>query len=187
MRVLAIFLTLLASGFSSGADRMSVLLDVPIQLRVRNWPDEYGSGSCVHASTIVLLNSRGLDSTANYWRKHYSGGEYPNTLINKLSNTSLKYAVERNGSPEFLKWAAKNRLGAGIAYKPRHFINLVDFTKDKVTLLDNNSPYQYEYVETRVFLRKWKEEYGGFAFTLVYNPLPPWPIISSIRIATNGQ
>lgn len=155
-----------------------VQMDLPLDLRTKNW----GGGSCVHASTVNLLRWQGQDEMADWWRKTYIGGEYADRLIQRLESAGLRYAYTTKGDFEFLKWCCRTRRGAGIFYKPSHSINCVGIDQQYVYLLDNNAtnyPEQkghYEQVPVQQFVSSWKG-YGGFAWTLVYSPPPPNPVV----------
>lgn len=171
---------------------VSIALDLPPELRTRNW----GGGSCVHASNVNLLIYQGQADMAAWWRSHYSGGEYDSRLVERLDAAGLRYAFVHGGKDadgngrddgeEFMEWTIRTRRGAGIFYKPNHSINLAGLDENYAYLLDNNAvnyPEQnghYERVERREFLRKWLG-YGGFAWTLVYDPAPARPYVESIR------
>lgn len=165
-----------------------VVLELPPELRTKNW----GGGSCVHASTVNLLIWMGLYDLAAWWRENYSGGEYDTRLIARMEAAGLKYAFSYD-DPTFFDWCTRTRRGAGIFYKPSHSINFVGILyspgiqpglyKDRevVNLLDNNhTDYpekygHYEMVVRSTFEQKWMG-YGGFAWTLIYDPQPGNPI-----------
>ena len=165
-----------------------VVLELPPQFRTRNW----GGGSCVHASNVNLLIFQSQFEMAEWWRKTYSGGEYDSRLIQRLEKAGLRYAyahggkdADRNGQDdgeEFMQWCIRTRRGAGIFYKPNHSINLVGLDEQYAYLLDNNAtnyPEQqghYERVPLADFYRRW-HGYGGFAWTLVYDPAPSDPYV----------
>lgn len=172
------------SDFPRGAE--VVVLELPPELRTKNW----GGGSCVHASNVNILIHQGQFEMADWWRKTYSGGEYDSRLVDRLEKAGLRYAfahggkdADRNGrddGEEFLEWCIRTRRGAGIFYKTAHSINLVDIRNGEAKLLDNNAvnyPEQkgkYETVPLAEFYRKW-HGYGGFGWTLVYDPAPSVP------------
>jgi hypothetical protein len=155
----------------------SVVLDLPPELRQKNW----GGGSCVHASNVTLLRWQGQHELADWWRREYSGGEYADRLTKRLESAGLRYAYTREGDAAFLEWCCRTRRGAGVFYKPAHSINLVGLDDQYAYLLDNNATHyperhgHYERVRRDVFLGNWRSRYGGFAWTLVYNPPPPIP------------
>jgi hypothetical protein len=167
---------------------VGVALDLPPELRTKNW----GGGSCVHASNVNLLKWMELWSLADWWRKTYSGGEYDTRLVARLEQAGLRYAYVHGGvdnnangrddGEEFLEWCARTRRGAGIFYKPQHSINLVGLDEQYAYLLDNNATDyperigHYERVPRAEFFRKWRG-FGGFAWTLVYDPTPPQPFV----------
>ena len=175
----AIFLaTMLLCAAASGQTPGKVirdLADVPPQLRQPNWEAADGMGSCVNAATITILRYLGLEEQAAWWRENFEGGEWGTSHISHLEESKLLFAYTDTGDPAFLDWAARNRLVVGIFYKPRHSINLVNLGMDYAVLLDNNNTGVYEYVPREEFLRKWANEYDGFAWTFVYSPPPPWP------------
>ena len=149
------------------------LADVPPMLRQENW-DPLGYGSCVHASTITILRSQGQTQLADWWRATYYSGEYGWRLIERLNNAGIRYAYTDKGDVEFLEWACRNRMGLGIFYFPRHAVNLVELNEREAVLIDNNRPNSYIRIPREQFIRNWKA-YGGFAWTVVYQPPPPTP------------
>src|SRR5690606_31547898 len=113
----------------------------------------------------------------------YSGGEYDSRLISRLEKAGLRYAYAYGEAGEaFMKWCCRTRRGAGIFYKPAHSINLAGMDETYAYLLDNNAtnyPEQhghYERVPWGEFIRRWRG-FGGFAWTLVYDPAPSEPVI----------
>ena len=153
-----------------------VVMDLPPELREPNW----GGGSCVHASTVMVLRHQGQYEMADWWRQQYSGGEYSDRLIKRMESANLRYAYTVDGDFEFLRWCVRTRRGCGIFYKPSHAINLIGMDDRYVYLLDNNDVTRPERdgipetVPINEFIRRWKG-YGGFGFTVVYTPNPPKP------------
>lgn len=163
------------------------LAHVPPAFRTDNWEGDdqfwcpncremHGEGSCVHASTITMLKWFGLEEHAKWWRENFNSGETETRLLKKLEASGLPYAFTTDGDPAFLEWCARNRLVVGIFYKKAHAVNLVDFTDRFAVLLDNNNTDGYEYVPRDTFVRKWRTEFQGFAWTFVKNPPPPLPV-----------
>jgi hypothetical protein len=134
----------------------------------------YGGGSCVHASTINLLEWQGNHELATWWRQNYAGGEFSTRLHERLEHAGLRWAATVNGDVSFLDWCCQTRRGAGIGYFPSHAINLVHLDNEKAGLLDNNRPKEYIWIPRDRFIHNWKG-YGGWAWTLVYSPPPPIP------------
>jgi hypothetical protein len=159
------------------AFRTGPTMELPRQLREQNW----GGGSCVHASTVMLLRWQKLFDVADKWRRTYSGGEYSSRLIQRMEAAGLRYSYTLDGDEKFLEWAIQTRRGAGIFYKPNHAICLVGLDQNYAYLLDNNAiDYperfkRYEMVPRAEFMRRWKHEFGGFAWTPVYYPPPMLP------------
>ena len=165
-----------------------VVLELPPAVRTRNW----GGGSCVHASTVNLLKQMGQQELAEWWRKNYSGGEYDSRLVARLEAAGLKYAwisdprgKDSDGDgltdgEEFFHWCQRTSRGAGIFFKPSHAINFAGMNDTHVLVLDNNAvdyPERvghYEQYSHADFFRRWRG-YGGFAWTLIYDPLPGGP------------
>lgn len=150
------------------------LADVPPQLRQPNF-SPYGQGSCVHATTITLLNWQGQDELAKWWKENYHSGEYAERLINRMESAGLQYAYTDTGDEAFLEWATRNRMASGIFYFYRHAVTLVDLNDTEAVLLDNNRTGEYIRIPRAEFLWNWKNEYGGFAWTVVYGSPPPYP------------
>ncbi len=147
-------------------------MDIPVELRRAN----RDGGSCVHVSNENLLIWQGMYQTAQWWASQYKGGEYSGRLISRLEAAGLRFAYTQTGDEKFLEWTVRTRRGAGLFYKPSHSINLVHLDKDYAYLLDNNNRKEIEKVPRDTFMRKWKHDFGGFAWTLVFVPAPPLPI-----------
>lgn len=167
-----------ATGLGPVRAYTGVVLDLPPQYRTKNW----GGGSCVHASNVNLLLWMGMPEMAAWWRDNYSGGEYDGRLISRLEAAGLKFAYVYD-DPAFFDWCTRTRRGAGIFYKPSHSINFVGRDAQYAYLLDNNAVSypenhgHYERVEWNTFIRQWRG-YGGFAWTLIYDPQPGDPVLS---------
>ena len=152
---------------------LSPTVDLPAELREENW----STGSCVHASTVHLLRWQGQFELAAWWRDAYAGGEYPERLHNRLEDAGLRYAFTVDGDEEFLAWALRTRRGAGVTFWPQHAVNLVHLDQNWAGLLDNNRIELIVWMPRDEFIRRWKS-YGGWAWTLVYNPSPPTPYLA---------
>lgn len=157
---------------------VGVSMDLPPAMRTKNW----GGGSCVHASTVSLLKWQGQYEMADWWRETYIGGEYATRLVNRMEQAGLRYAYTSEGDMQFLEWAHRNRLGAGLFFFPAHAINFVGMDDKYVYLLDNNNVSypedrgHYRRIDIGTFRRKWRDYYGGFAWTIVsLSPPPPPP------------
>jgi hypothetical protein len=101
-------------------------------------------------------------------------------LHERLDHARLRYAYTTSGDAAFLEWALRTRRGAGITYFPNHAVNLVHLDSERAGLLDNNRIGQIVWIERSEFLRQWKN-YGGWAWTLVYDPPPPVPFVEERR------
>ena len=151
----------------------SPIVDVPPALRTSNW----GGGSCVHASTVHLLHWQGQHELAAWWRGAYRGGEHASRLHKRLDAARLRYAYTVHGDVAFLEWAIRTRRGAGITYFPNHAVNLVHLDAEWAGILDNNRVDEIIWIPRAEFLARWKA-YGGWAWTLVYDPPPPVPYLN---------
>ncbi len=124
----------------------------------------------------------GQHELAEWWRKNYSGGEYDTRLVARLEAAGLKYAYisDSRGTgagEQFFYWCQRTGRGAGIFYKPSHSINFAGMDEQYVYMLDNNAtnyPERVGYYERAThadFFRRWRG-FGGFAWTLIYDPIP---------------
>ncbi len=158
----------------SGVTYAQLFYSIPQKLRQSNY-SPYGEGSCVHASTITLLRWQGLDEWADWWRATYNSEEWSHKLITKLDGSGLRYAYTRAGDVEFLEWACRNRLYAGVFYFKNHAVNIVKLDNIEAVLIDNNDIGNAIHIPRNEFIRRWRNEFSGFAWTIVYSPPPPVP------------
>ena len=74
---------------------------INLDRKYREW--NWGGGSCVHASTVMVLRFSGNTELAAWWRKTYSGGESYNGLTSKLTRNKVpwysSYDNNRPGPP----------------------------------------------------------------------------------------
>jgi len=150
-------------------------MNLPRALREWNW----GSGSCVHASTVMVLRWQGQHELAAKWRRKYSGGETAGGLRYKLDNEGVQYAtVKFRGDEAFLDYCSETRRGAVIFYYPSHSICFCGFAnrdgQQVAMLLDNNRIDRFIEVPRADFIRHWNG-YGGFALTTLFDPPPRLP------------
>jgi hypothetical protein len=148
--------------------------DLPSSDREENW----GGGSCYHASMVMCLRWQGLNDIAAEWRKRYSGGASIGDIIRICESFGLDYAyTSSNRNVAFLEWCSRTRRGAAIEYYKNHAICFCGFKKDSTgteiaVLLDNNRPRSYIHVPKNQFINNWIG-YGSRAITPVYSPAPP--------------
>lgn len=170
-------------------------LNLPKEMRTRNWvsksPSKFNQGSCVHASTYMLFRWLGEEEMAAKWKKTYSGGETASSILGLWTKAGLPYCstfdaktYETSGDPEFLRWCSDTRRGAIIWWKQSHCCLFCGFTeidgKEYAIILDNNTPDRFDQpIPIETFIRRWREEFGGFAATPILTPTGPlpWPII----------
>lgn len=149
-------------------------VNIPADLHVLNWIGSNGSGSCVHASIVELLNWQGRPDLALKWRTAYSAGETPDGLALKLSEDGVRFASTTSGDVKFLEWSIRNRLGCGIAVNGgRHMVCLVHLDFSRAAVLDPNHPGEFHWMSRQALLQTWT----GWAVTPVYSPPPRVPFV----------
>lgn len=155
-------------------------VNLPIELRQRNWQGNRGQGSCVWATTVSLLRWQGQNQLANKI-KSYGDGAGWDMLAKVADREGIRYAFITNGDVNFLEWSLKTRRGCGIVwgYNPKtnygnHFITLVYLDAKYACVLDNNDTQNYHWMPREKLIAEWKK-CGGWAFAVVYSPLPPLP------------
>lgn len=166
-------------------------VNLPERMRVRNWRSpRNGQGSCVHASTVMLLKWLGEEEMAIKWQRKYSGGETASSILNYWAKSGLPYCstldartYNASGDPAFLKWCSETRRGAIIWWKTSHCCLFCGFVKidgkEYAIILDNNTPDRFDPpIPIDQFIKEWRG-FGGFAATPVLSPTGPipWPII----------
>jgi hypothetical protein len=150
-------------------------VNLPTELRQRNWIGTQGNGSCVHATMISLLRWQGRTNTAEYWKRAYSSGETANGLQSKFDREGIRYAYTVDADVKFLEWACSTRRGCGVTVMGGvHMVALVHLDSKWACILDNNSVEQYKWVPRETFLAEWRAS-NGWAVTIVYTPTPPLP------------
>lgn len=150
------------------------VVNLPQEWRQKNWAP-YGSGSCVHASMVMVMRWQGLYELAEWWRKTYHSGEYASRLHKRLDDAGVRFAGVENGDVAFLEWCIRTRRGAAITWKTAHMCLLVHLDEEWAGIIDNNRPAEVEWERRDSFVRKWRG-YSGWATTVVYDPppRPPW-------------
>lgn len=165
------------------------IADVPPEFREKNW----GTGSCVHATTVILLRWQGLYDVAEDWRRSYSGGEataqFPHTA--KMEKHGLKYVVTTDGDLGVIDWAIRTRRGCGIAWPSGHCVALIgkevhvpntqygSEPKICAVILDNNHIDRFDYIPWSVWVGQW-QRLGGYAFAFTNGKIPP-PVPRTVR------
>lgn len=150
-------------------------VNVPAKLRQSNWRGRQGQGSCVHATMISLFRWQYRLKTADYWRRSYSDGEWPEDLATKFNKEGIRYAYVTNGDVKFLEWACRTRRGCGITVMGgAHMVALVHLDDKWAAILDNNNVGQFIWVPRETLIAEWKASYG-WAVTPIYTPAAPLP------------
>ena len=150
-------------------------VNVPAALRQSNWRGPQGQGSCVHATMISLFRWQYRLNTADYWRRTYGDGEYPEDLAAKFDQEGIRYAYVTNGDVRFLEWACRTRRGCGITVMGgAHMVALVHLDNKWAAILDNNNVERFIWVPRETLIAEWKASYG-WAVTPIYTPAAPLP------------
>lgn len=169
------------------------VVNIPRELRVKNWLGNRGEGSCVHATTknvLVWLND--IEGALNW---NYENGEWSSQLQRRLREKGYEFEVTENASDySKLEWASDMRLPAIIWWKPSHCCMFAGFSlgadvlatrpdlagridprKEYAAVLDNNYIDRFEYTEKQQFVRLWIG-YGAFAVVILGSPTTsiPW-------------
>lgn len=146
------------------------VVNLPYGLRQQNW----GSGSCVIASTCSLLRWQGKPQTAAKLRSRYEGGQTFWSWNQILDAEGIRYACTYGANNvRFLEQAIATRRGCIVTVRGgAHMVCLVDMTPTKVCILDNNSTDRLIWRDREDFLQEW---YGAnsWALTPVYVPASP--------------
>jgi hypothetical protein len=160
-------------GTSAKKERPTV--NLPRPMRQSNWLGRQREGSCTWATMISLLRWQQRYSTADWIRKNYGDGEWPEDMAQKLDRAKIRYAYVTNGDVKFLEWACKTRRGCGITVMGgAHMVALVYLDDKWAALLDNNAVEKYIWVPRETLIAEWKASYG-WAITPIYSPAAPLP------------
>lgn len=144
--------------------------NVPPSLREKNW----GGGSCVHASLVMLFRWQGRYAMAAHWRNTYIGGEYANRCHSRLEKEGVRWAATHN-DVKFLEWACRTRRGCAVTVmNGAHMVCLVHFDEKYAGILDNNRIDKIKWMTREAFVKEWKNS-SGWAVTPVYSPPAPLP------------
>jgi len=151
------------------------VVNVPLAMRQSNWLGSSREGSCVHASMISLFRWQGRYRTADYWRKTYGNGEWPDDMAAKFDREGIRYAYVENGDVRFLERACRTRRGCGITVMGgAHMVALVHLDDKWAAVLDNNNVSKFIWVPRETLIAEWKASYG-WAVTPIYTPAAPLP------------
>ena len=151
------------------------IVNVPLNMRQRNWMGNRQQGSCVHASLVTLLKWQGRNGTAGYWKRNNGNGANPWTTADRMDAANIRYAYVTNGDVDFLEWACSTRRGANITVNGgRHMVTLVHLDDEKAAILDNNNITEFRWMPREALISEWHASYG-WAFTPVYSPPAPLP------------
>lgn len=145
-------------------------IKIPPSIREHNW----GGGSCVHASTVMLFRYQRQYALADYWRKQYSGGETFVGLASKLEAKGVRWAgTYQKNDVRFLEWAIRTHRGAMVTTMGgAHMILLVHLDQNNAGFIDNNTPEKIIWKSRSDFLKDWSDS-NSWGLTVLYTPPPP--------------
>jgi hypothetical protein len=150
-------------------------VNIPFALRESNWIGNQGNGSCVHATMVSLFRWQARFKTADYWRRTYGDGEFPEDLAAKFDHEGIRYAYVTNGDVCFLEWSIRTRRGCGITVMVgAHFVALVHLDDNWAAILDNNNVSKFKWIPRATLIAEWKASHG-WAVTPIYTPAAPLP------------
>src|SRR5690606_41253012 len=107
MRSVVFLIVLALSGAAYSQDAQNLALDLPLEMRTKNW----GGGSCVHASTVNLLLNANNEKLAKWWRSTYSGGEYADRRIKRMEAADRKFHYTKAADVRLIRWGRERRRG----------------------------------------------------------------------------
>jgi len=146
-------------------------VNVPMGDRENNW----GGGSCVHASTVMLFRWQGRHNMAKHWRATYRGGETLQGLHAKMDREGVRYAYTTNADVKFLEWALKTHRGVAVTCMGGvHMVCLVHFDDKRAGILDNNAIDRIKWIPREQFLAEWRAS-NSWATAIIYTPSAPLP------------
>lgn len=164
------------------------VVDIPPAYRVHNWTGPTGSGSCVHASMVMLFNWQGRPDLGAYWQQQMHSGEKPEGLARKMDSIGVAWAGVTNGDVGFLEWAVRTRRGCGVTVQGgSHMVCLVHLDEVRAGILDNNSPGKIRWTSRDAFLREWLSSGYRWAVTPVYDPPPRLPFVEANPLTCHDQ
>lgn len=179
MRIVLLALALIGLGLLASQEsdfnikpsiREVPVFNLPPPLREQNW----GGGSCVHASWVMLLRWQGHQEYADWWRRSYAGGETWYSFTETVEANGLRWAgTYEQYDVAFLEWAIRTRRGCMVTCMGgRHMVVLCHLDQEWAGILDNNDIGTIHWVPRDKFLKEWRESYS-WAMTPVYTPAPP--------------
>lgn len=146
-------------------------VNIPKGDRESNW----GGGSCVHASVVMLFRWQGRPAMAQHWRETYGGGESARGLHSKMNREGIRYAYTTNADVKFIEWALKTHRGAAVTWMGGvHMVCLVHLDDKRAGILDNNSIGRVKWMPRTQFLAEWRAS-DGWATAVLYTPSAPLP------------
>lgn len=156
-------------------------VDIPEAWRIHNWAP-HGSGSCVHASIVMLFNWQDRPDLGAAWRGAYHSGETFAGAASKLDGAGVAWAGTADPSDvAFLEWALRTRRGVAVTVmQARHCVLLVHLDQQSAGILDNNAPGRIRWVTREAFLREWRSGPVTWAITPCFAPPPRLPYVREV-------
>ncbi len=154
---------------------------LPVELRQENWLGKKRQGSCVYASTVMMLREHNILDIADRVRAKYGDGSWETKITGELRAEGFQVSQTRNADPAFFDYCSANNKGAIIWFKPSHCCYFAGWVKHGgkkyAVIIDNNHIEEYELVEAERFLRLCRS-YGGFGCTIVSRTLPDGTVVN---------
>lgn len=136
-------------------------------------------GSCVQCSIGMVGTWMNVPAAANLlWRTEYGpavrGGSHPGRVRSYCDARNIAiWNITGSETMAWMEWAARNRRGAAIGFKPNHFCTLVGMSDDAQTfyVVDNNTPYRVDRYTRSEFIRRHLQ--SGRWCVVLQGPAPP--------------
>jgi hypothetical protein len=162
--------------------------NLPLELRQTNWLGSKREGSCVHASTMYVLRWNGEYELADTWRQKFGNGETGSGIMRKLTDAGVPFYATANGDPRVLEYATQTRRACIIWFFTSHCVTFCGFAtdvdgKEYAYICDNNRVQQFIKIEKQTFIKRWQQQYDGFACCFLGTPLPPplYPALAEVE------
>ena len=172
-----------------------IQLDFPTDRHLKNKAGKDGSGLCVFTSLDQAADWQHIEPIRGMrdWMTKYPGGGYPSKVTEFIKKKCQEahsevpeYVQVESEDLDILKLACRNGWMPCITYgvsptgryggkQIAHMVNLVHADGDEFAVLDNNYPGTYEWMNSREFVRSYKQGRGKGWAVIFYAPGPPPP------------
>jgi hypothetical protein len=173
-----------------------VMIDLPLDLHIRNVGGSDGLGLCVFASLSHAgkWQSDPVATAIFPWMRTKPGGGYPSkvdAMLARLGNElgqKCAYIQHTQGDDAFLDAALATGRFPCVTYNGRdgvyyrngiaHMVNLAYMDATTAAIHDNNYPGKWLWMTRAEFLQRWRGGGGGggWAVVLLNPPPPPIPV-----------